>query len=241
VREAFRPDDIHVPRSRLLILEQTSNLAGGRVLPLAYLEEVRALTAEVGLHFHLDGARLFNAVVASGVSATEYAACADTVMFCFSKGLGAPAGSVLCGPAALIAEGRRVRKLLGGGMRQGGVLAACALHALEHNIERLAEDHENARRFAGAIEAASIPGIAVDPPETNMVYVRPRAPASLAGWAARSLSALERRGVRAVSIFGASLRFVFHKDVSREDAEEAAPRVVLALAEASAGAATGAG
>jgi threonine aldolase len=227
IRAAVRSPDIHQPRTRMLILEQTANLAGGRVLPVAYLREVGRLARELGIHFHLDGARIFNAAVASGAPAREHAAPADTVMFCVSKGLGAPAGSLLVGPRALIDEGRRVRKLLGGGMRQAGVLAACGLYALEANVERLAEDHERARGLASAIEAAAIPGVVVQAPETNMVYVR------LAGAGPerhrRAVEALAAEGLLAVAVRGESIRFVYHRDVSAEAAAAAAgivPRIL---------------
>ena len=218
IREAIRPRDVHCPRSRLLILEQTSNLAGGRVLPLDYLRQVRDLTNELGLSFHLDGARIFNAQVASGVPAKEYAACAKTVMFCVSKGLGAPVGSLLAGPAALMEEARRVRKLLGGGMRQAGVLAACGLHALEHNVERLAEDHVHAKLLADSIREAGIPGVEVDAPETNMVYLRLDGGPDVLRLL---VEALRKEGVLAVAVLARAVRFVFHRDVTALLAREA--------------------
>ncbi|HVR74048.1 MAG TPA: low-specificity L-threonine aldolase [Planctomycetota bacterium] len=227
IRESIRPEDVHFARTRLLILEQTSNLAGGRILPLPYLREVRSLTRVLGLGLHLDGARIFNAQVAAGVPAREFAACADTVMFCLSKGLGAPAGSILAGPAGLLAEARRVRKLLGGGMRQAGVLAACGLHALEHNVERLAEDHENARELARAVTGAGIAGVRAEVPETNMVYVTIQgAPPDRLR---RLVDALRARGVLALAVLGRSVRFVFHRDVSRAAARTAQEAVVGVL------------
>ncbi|MBN1442447.1 MAG: low-specificity L-threonine aldolase, partial [Planctomycetes bacterium] len=172
IEAAIRPeDDIHEPRTRLVILEQTSNVAGGCVLPLEYLRSVGALCRKRGLAFHIDGARVFNASVASGVEVAEYAAAGDTVMFCISKGLGAPVGSLLAGSRELMEEARRIRKLLGGGLRQAGVLAACGLHALERNVERLAEDHRHARELADLIAPLAARGLEVTPPETNMVYL----------------------------------------------------------------------
>jgi threonine aldolase len=227
IREAVRPPDIHLPRTRMLILEQTSNLSGGRILPLRYLQEAGKTCREIGLHFHLDGARIFNAAVASGTPPSAYAACADTVMFCASKGLGAPAGSLLLGPNALLDEARRIRKLLGGGMRQAGVLAACALYALEHNVERLAEDHANARHLAKSIREAAIPGVEADLPETNMVYVK-IAPASPALYQ-RLQEGLRKEGLLALSVLGKVLRFVFHKDVSASASRTAADTAVRVL------------
>jgi threonine aldolase len=220
LRAAVRPVDIHLPRTRLVVLEQTSNLSGGRILPLEYLRGVRQLTRSLGLGFHLDGARIFNAAVASGVPAKEYADCADTVMFCLSKGLGAPAGSVLVGPKALLDEARRVRKLLGGGMRQAGILAACGLHALENNVARLAEDHANAQRFSRALKTAALPGIQVAEPETNMVYVQVEgAPIELYR---KVVEEMKARNVLTLAVLGRALRFVFHKDVSSADTATAA-------------------
>lgn len=227
LRGAVKPDDVHLPRTRGLILEQTANLAGGVVLPLEYLRSVRLWTEEVGLRFHLDGARIFNASVASGVPVADYAACADTVMFCLSKGLGAPAGSILAGPADLIKEARRLRKVLGGGLRQAGILAACGLHALEHNVAGLAQDHAHARAFAEGIRARGIPGVEVAPPETNMVYL------SLPGGGAPEhqalAGALRERGVLALAVLGRSVRFVFHRDVSPGAASQALLATVEAL------------
>ena len=227
IRAAVRPPDIHQPRTRLLILEQTANLAGGRVLPVSYLRDVGSLARDMGIHFHLDGARIFNAAIASGLPAREHALPADTVMFCVSKGLGAPAGSLLAGPRALIDEGRRVRKLLGGGMRQAGILAACGLHALERNVDRLAEDHERARGLARAIEAALIPGVRLEPQETNMVYVR------LDGAGPERyrlvVERLAAEGILSVAVRGQAIRFVYHKDISAESAalaEDIVPRVL---------------
>jgi threonine aldolase len=168
IAEAVKPDDPHHPISRLLSLENTM---GGRVQTLERLRTAAATARNHGLSVHLDGARLMNAAVALGIDAKDLAACADTVTLCLSKGLGAPAGTVLAGPAALIARARRQRKLLGGAMRQAGVLAACGLHALEHNVARLADDHANARRLAEGL--ADLPGFTVDLDgcQTNMVFV----------------------------------------------------------------------
>ena len=227
LQSALRPEDIHLPRTSLLILEQTNNLAGGSVLPLEYLLEARSFCREHHLAFHVDGARIFNASVASGIPVSDYADCADSVMFCISKGLGAPVGSVITGSSNFIREARRVRKLLGGGMRQAGVLAACGLYALDHNVTRLAEDHDHARNFAAAIQEAELPQLEIVPPETNMVYLRYRdgSPETY-----RNLTtALRNVGVLAVSILSRGTRFVFHKGIAPDMAEEAQRRAVKAL------------
>ncbi len=229
IRAALRRDDVHLPRSRLVVLEQTHNLSGGRVLPLAYVEEVAAVCRSAGLALHLDGARIFNAAVALGIAAAELARAADTVMFCVSKGLGAPAGSLLCGPQALIKEARRIRKLLGGGLRQVGVLAAAGLHAIENNIEALARDHEHARALGEAL--AGIGGIRIRPwpVETNMVYLDP--PAEPSDAADRIGESLKGRGISAVKL-GPSFRFVFHRDIDPLAAREARDRIREAVLEA---------
>ncbi len=217
------PSNIHLPKTTVVILEQTANLAGGRVLPLDYLQAVGRFCRQKKLHFHLDGARIFNAAVASGVPARDYAACADTVMFCVSKGLGAPAGSLLVGSAAHIEAGRRLRKLLGGGMRQAGVLAAAGLYALEHNVERLAEDHAAARQLAAALRAVDGDLVEPDSPESNMLYLRGRQIDT--GWAPPFVERLADRGVLAVAL-GNAVRFVFHKDVAPKDVDVACDHVV---------------
>jgi threonine aldolase len=226
IAAAIRPSNVHIPRTAMIILEQTSNLSGGRVLPLDYLQDVARLKNERGLHLHIDGARLFNAAVAAGVSPRDYASCADTVMFCFSKGLGAPAGSILVGPKALIDEGRRVRKMLGGGLRQSGILAACGLYGLKHNVDRLADDHARAAALAEAVRSKNFPGIRVDPSETNMVYVRFESNAPISS--ADLVAALQTQGLLAVAL-GQAVRFVFHKDVSAAAAEDACERVTAVL------------
>ena len=143
-----KPDNVHYPPSRLVSVEDTHNRAGGKVWPMERLRAVTAVARRRGLALHLDGARLMNAVIESGVPASERAADFDTVSLCFSKGLGAPVGSVLAGSRELMVRAHRYRKMLGGGMRQAGVLAAAGLYALEHHIDRLAEDHKNAQRLA---------------------------------------------------------------------------------------------
>ncbi len=202
IAAAIKPDDIHFARTRLLALENT---IGGRVLPVAYQREVTEFVHGKGLRTHLDGARLFNAIVKLGVTERAAVAGFDSVSICLSKGLGAPAGSVLLGSREFIAAARRWRKALGGGMRQSGILAAAGLYALEHNVERLAEDHANAALLAAGIAEL---GLEVQPPQTNIVYAD-IPPAELEPLA----SHLWARGIRAS--VGAHMRLVTHLNVSR--------------------------
>ena len=166
VEAAIKQDDFHFARTRLLALENTMQ---GKVLPMEYLADARAFTHDKGLALHLDGARLYNAVVRLGVEAREITRHFDSVSVCLSKGLGAPVGSVLCGSEALIGKARRLRKMVGGGMRQAGVLAAAGIYALDHQVERLVEDHANADCLAAGLREL---GYAVEPVQTNMVYVQ---------------------------------------------------------------------
>jgi len=170
IEQALREDDPHLARTRLVCLENTHNARGGVPLDVAYTQSVAALAKRLGLLFHIDGARIFNAAVALGVPVSDLTRDADSVTFCLSKGLSAPVGSVLCGPQDFIAEARRARKVLGGSMRQVGVLAAAGIVALETMVDRLAEDHANAKHLAEGL--ADTPGLVVDPDrvKTNMVY-----------------------------------------------------------------------
>ncbi|MGE3165883.1 MAG: GntG family PLP-dependent aldolase [Planctomycetota bacterium] len=226
IEEAVRPNDPHFPRSSLVILENTHNLGGGRVVPVERLQAVRAACERNGLRLHLDGARLFNAVVATGTPAREFAAAADTVSFCLSKGLCCPVGSMLVGSLEAVAEGRRLRKLLGGGMRQAGVLAACGLVALESGIERLAEDHARARALATALRA--LPGVAVenDPPDTNIVMVSFTDAHSPADYR-HATGALARAGVLTTNVFGRKLRFVTHRGIDDRQVAAAVDAVAV--------------
>ena len=205
VEAAIKPDDAHFARTRLLALENTW---GGQVLPLSYIEAASALAHAKGLATHLDGARLFNAAVASGVSVAAIARHFDTVSVCFSKGLGTPAGSALAGSAELIARAHRIRKMLGGGMRQAGVLAAAALHAMDHHVDRLAEDHANARALAEGLQG--LPGVTVQPPQTNIVFVD-LAPHKAAG----AVERLRAAGLWCTGLY--RLRLVTHLDVAAAD------------------------
>jgi threonine aldolase len=205
VAAAIKPDDFHFARTRLLALENTMQ---GKVLPPAYLAEARAFTRERGLALHLDGARLFNAVVKLGCTAEDISRHFDSVSVCLSKGLGAPVGSVLCGDEAFIGRARRLRKMVGGGMRQAGVLAAAGLYALEHQVQRLAQDHQRAREIAEGLEGL---GYAVEPVQTNMVYVQ-------MGERAGALKAFcAERGV--ILTAASRLRMVTHLDVQPEHVE----------------------
>ncbi len=213
IEAAIKPDDEHFARTRLLCLENTWN---GKVLSDAYVEAATGLARGHGLATHLDGARLFNAAVASGQPVSAIARHFDSVSVCFSKGLGAPAGSALCGSSELVARARRVRKMLGGGMRQVGLLAAAALHGLDHHVARLADDHANARRLAQGL--AALPGIKVVEPQTNIVFATVEG-----GRTAGLLAHLERRGVLATGLIG--LRFVTHLDVDAADIDRAVAAV----------------
>jgi threonine aldolase len=218
IEAAIKPDDAHFARSRLLALENTW---GGQVLPQAYVEAACALAHGRGLSTHLDGARLFNAAVASGRTPAELAAPFDSVSVCFSKGLGTPAGSALVGSKELIARAHRIRKMLGGGMRQAGVLAAAALHAIDHHVERLADDHANARLLAEGLQG--LDGVAVMPPQSNIVFVD-----VVPGKALGLVERLKAGGVLCTGLY--RIRLVTHLDVSRAHIERAIPIIRAALA-----------
>ena len=209
VEAAIKHDDPHFARTRLLCLENTQ---GGKPLPLEYLQRARAFCDRKGLGLHLDGARIFNAAVALGVPVADVARHFDSVSVCLSKGLGAPVGSVLCGTTELVRKARRWRKVLGGGMRQAGVLAACGIHALEHHVRRLREDHDNAARLAQGLSA--IPGLRVvgGRAHTNMVFIDMEPEASV-----RLLEHLKSRGIL-IGGYGL-MRLVTHLDVDRADIE----------------------
>ncbi|NUL82445.1 MAG: low-specificity L-threonine aldolase [Armatimonadetes bacterium] len=205
--------EIYTPVTRVVSLENTHNRCSGAVLPLDYLRKVAALCEERGVYLHLDGARLFNASVASGISVRDYASTAKVVNFCLSKGLGAPVGSVVCGEAGFIAECKRTRRMLGGGMRQAGILAAAGLYALDHHVERLAEDHWNAKRLAEGL--AKLPGIQIDPSqiETNIVIFGAPDPG-------RFVQIMSENGVL-LSRSGANVRAVTHLGVDEAQIDKA--------------------
>jgi threonine aldolase len=213
------PDDIHSPTSRLVCLENTHNRGGGRVYPVETVREVSAWARRNGLGLHLDGARLWNAVVASGVAAREWCGHFDTVAVCFSKGLGAPVGSALAGTRDMIRQARRVRKLYGGAMRQAGFLAAACLYAMDHHIDRLVEDHANAKLLAAAV--ADTPGLKLVPPavETNLVWFEV---APEVGTARQVAGRLKDHGILVAALGETVVRACTHLDVSRADCERAA-------------------
>jgi threonine aldolase len=221
VRVAVLPHtNVHFAPTSLLAIENTHNSSGGRIFPIDQLEAATAAAHAEGLRTHLDGARLFNAVVASGIDAARWAASFDTLSFCSSKGLGAPVGSVLCGSREAIAFGLRLRKMFGGGMRQAGIIAAGALHALEHHVDRLADDHANARRLAEGLQRLGLP---IDPwPETNIVMFRV---ADTIGFA----RAAQQSGVLVIPLDPGRFRAVTHLDVSSDDIDEAIMRVAALL------------
>jgi threonine aldolase len=208
---AIRPGDRHHPTTSLFCLENTHNMHGGKVLPVDNMREVRALADEAGIPVHLDGARLWNAAAASGTPLHAFAAEADTVMVSLSKGLGCPIGSLLVGEASLIDRAWWARKRLGGGMRQVGVLAAAGLYALDHNLPRLAEDHDRARRLASGANA--VVGLSAEPPDTNIVMIR----IADGGPDPEKLSTeLDRSGILILPAGPGRLRAVTHLDVDDE-------------------------
>jgi threonine aldolase len=220
IEAAIKPDDPHFARTRLLALENT---LGGKVLPFSYLQQATALARSKGLATHLDGARLFNAAVAQATAhgsdaaseARRIASLFDSVSVCFSKGLGAPVGSAVCGSQDLVARARRIRKMAGGGMRQSGLLAAAAGYALDHQVERLAQDHALARRLAEGLQG--IPGVQVEAPQTNILFVDLAGPARERS--ADLLPFLRRQGVLATGLY--RLRFVTHLDVDAAGVDRA--------------------
>ena len=218
----IRPDDEHAVRTRLVCLENTHNRGGGCVLPYDGVVEICRWAHDQGLRTHLDGARLFNAVVASGIPADQWAQHFDTISVCFSKGLGAPVGSALVGETEMIPTMRRHRKLFGGGMRQSGIIAAGALYALENNIERLAEDHANARTIAGAAEQTE--GLTLEPKEVETNIVIFRVAPSL-GSASDFCAALKRSGVWCLPFSARHIRAVTHLHISSAEAEAAAETI----------------
>lgn len=207
--------DVHHPLSSLLAIEDTCNKAGGAILDFENIKSLRALTKEQGMAFHLDGARLFNRLVASPVDYKEYGSQFDSMSLCLSKGLGAPVGSVLVGDKVFIEKARRVRKVFGGGMRQAGIIAAGGLFALENHIDRLAEDHSKARKIAEVLENHTWVE-SVNPVDTNIIFfhliesIKPQ----------EFIEKLEDKGVLCFSLGKQSIRFVLHLDVSDKQVEE---------------------
>ncbi len=218
VEAAIRPPDVHQPRSSLVVIENTHNRAGGAIIPLAEIERIRELCFERGISMHMDGARLLNAAVASGIQASQYAKYFDTVTICFSKGLGAPMGSMIAGDGAVIERVHRYRKMVGGGQRQVGIAAAAALYAVDHHIERLAEDHANAKRLAAAL--SRLPGVVITPDDvdTNIVIfeVDPgrMSPVDV-------VIEMGKHGVLMFPFGPTKVRCVTHLDVSTDDIDAA--------------------
>jgi threonine aldolase len=213
IEAAIKPDDSHFARSRLLCLENT---IGGKALPLEYLKAATALAKQRGLATHLDGARLFNAAVKQGIAAREIAAPFDSVSVCFSKGLGAPIGSALVGSRDFIRAAHRWRKMVGGGMRQAGIVAAAASHALDHHVARLADDHALATRLAAGL--AGVKGLSVEAPQTNILFAELKSDR-----AAGLMDHLKSRGILATGLY--RLRFVTHLDVDAEGVDHAAAAI----------------
>jgi threonine aldolase len=217
VERNIRKPNVHTPKTTLICVENTHNNWSGAVIPIENLKAIRRVADRHGIPVHMDGARIFNASLASGVPVKEYAAQADSIMFCLSKGLSAPVGSLLVGKKDFIEYGRRLRKALGGGMRQVGVLAAPGLIALTQMVERLREDHERAARLAKAI--AGLPGITLNPEyvQTNIIvfgFSHPKIAIT------EMLDELKKKGVWALAVFG-GIRLVTHKDVDDQDVDRA--------------------
>ncbi|OGU47520.1 MAG: threonine aldolase [Ignavibacteria bacterium RIFCSPLOWO2_02_FULL_55_14] len=224
VEDLIRGSAYYMPPTRLICLENTHNKAGGTIVPLETLRAFRSMTTSKGLSLHVDGARLWNASVASGVKPRDFAACADTVSVCFSKGLGAPVGSAVAGSRQLITKARKVRKILGGGMRQAGIIAAGALFALQNNVDRLAEDHEKARTYAEIV--GGVKGFSVDMKsvQTNIVAVD----VSKSGLDASAVIArMKARGVLLSDMDRHTVRAVMHLDVSQAEVRMAANAIAM--------------
>ncbi|MBC8417146.1 MAG: low-specificity L-threonine aldolase [Desulfobacterales bacterium] len=228
VEEAVRPDNVHFPRTRLIVLENTHNRCSGAPLTPEYMKGVGEMACRHNLKVHVDGARIFNAAVALGVDASDLVSVADSATFCLSKGLAAPVGSLVCGSRDFIAEARRARKVLGGGMRQAGVIAAAGIVALTEMIDRLAEDHDNARRLAKGL--ADINSLSVDPAsvKTNIVYINiPRK-----GMTSKDLAdRLRRDGVMLLPTGPRQMRAVTNYHITSDDVDDAVGLIHKAMTE----------
>jgi len=222
IRACIRPENIHNPHTAIIALENTHNRAGGTIYPIETIAEIESIARQHGLWMHLDGARLWNAHVATGISLEMYASHFDSVSVCLSKGLGAPVGSMVAGSRDFIGRARRTRKLFGGGMRQVGILAAAGIYALEHNIERLAEDHANARFLAEHF--ATLPGLSVDleTVQSNIVIITvdPKVMSAV-----DFSSRLAEQGVLCIPFGGDRVRFVPNLDTGADDCRRAAATV----------------
>lgn len=223
----IRADHWMQPKTSLLWVENTHNAGGGTVFPLDALDGLRALSNERGIPLHIDGARIFNAVVASGIAPAEWGRRCDSLSFCLSKGLGCPVGSMLMGTREFIQRARRLRQIYGGGWRQAGILAAAGLHALDHHVERMAEDHANAKWFAERVSALQGVELVYADTQTNLVFLD----VAPSGLAAETVSQrLRERGVALAMRGGTTFRAVTHLDVTRADVEQAARALQEALA-----------
>lgn len=219
IKKHIRPKAYYFPKTALISLENTHNRAGGTIFPIDEIKRIRDLAQSEGIRIHIDGARIFNAYVETGIPVKEYAEHSDTISFCFSKGLGAPVGSILCSDAETIARAHKFRKIIGGGMRQAGVIAAGALYALENNVERLKEDHKNAKFFAQKISKLKDIEIDLSTVQTNILIFRLKRDEKAVN---KLKQDLKEKGVLISDGSYGSLRVVFHLDVSTEQAEEAA-------------------
>lgn len=219
---AVRPNDMHSVRTRLVSLENTHNRGGGTIYPIDSIAKISSWARTHGLAMHLDGARIWNAIVATGISGQEWGRHFDTIMVAFSKGLGAPSGSALIGPRSLMEKARRLRKLFGGAMRQIGYLAAACLYGMQHQLDRLAEDHAHAKRLAEAV--ASVPGFTLTPPqvETNLVWFEVD---SRHGSAQTVVGKLREKGIRVSALDGQTIRICTHLDVTKNECETAAQAI----------------
>jgi threonine aldolase len=222
------PDD-HLVHTRLVVLENTHNHGGGRIYPLEKIQAIGAWAHANGLALHLDGARLWNAIIATGIPAAQWANPFDSVSVCFSKGLGAPLGSALAGSAAFVAQARKWRKILGGGMRQAGIAAAAAIYALDHHIDRLAEDHQNARILARAISQVSCLRLVPAEVETNLVWFEVDPEFGTSTHVAKTLA---RQGILLLTFGPKTLRACTHLDVSKAQIQKAADIIVNTLSTA---------
>lgn len=226
IEDSIRLDAYYLPRTSLICLENTHNRAGGTILPLETMKRIREIAARENIMVHLDGARIWNAWMASGIHPRLYASQADSISVCFSKGLGAPVGSLVAGTRSFIEQARKARKILGGGMRQAGILAAAALYAVEHNIERLKDDHANAKAFAAAVNETLKGRVACSESETNILIM------DIQGCGKppmEVLSLFSQAGVLLTQAGPKSLRAVTHMDVSRADVFRAAELIGKAL------------
>jgi threonine aldolase len=218
IAEAIRPADDHYPQTRLICLENTHNRAGGTIFPLDGIERIAVLARSRNLKMHLDGARLWNAAIETGIEPWQYARHFDSVSLCFSKGLGAPMGSVVAGSSDFIRRAHYYRKVYGGGTRQVGIVAAACLYALEHNVVRLKEDHRNAKYLGDALNQTSVFEVDLDAVQTNIVIVRLK---SQDRTAPEIVQMLKENGVLALPFSQTKIRFVTHMDVSRDDIDQA--------------------